>query len=222
MHFASFEYVALLCFSYLLLRVSKPKYHTIILLGASLIFFSFDSLANLLFLFYIVLLSFYSIQSNMLRMGAVSPTRLLIQVILIAIPLMLYKTLIPHLPIHLIENQHRLEYLGAVPLGLSFYTLQAISIVIDTRNGLFTKTFSLKEHTLYLSFFPQLIAGPIERANNLMKQIIEYRPFQSKNIVLAVKFIVWGLFKKMVIADNLTKSVLCFGKLFCFTSKDTC
>jgi alginate O-acetyltransferase complex protein AlgI len=208
MHFASIEYIGLLLLTYVLLRLSKPKFHIAILLSASLVFFSFDSLTNLFYLFYVVFLSFYFITQNK-KVGAEekSSLRIVLQILSIIIPLLLYKFLVPHLPVSINQNQSRLQYLGAVPLGLSFFTLQAVSILIDVKNGAFVKDFRLRDHALYLSFYPQLIAGPIERASNLMRQIVEYRYFRPENLVLAAKFIVWGIFKKMVIADNLAPYV---------------
>jgi alginate O-acetyltransferase complex protein AlgI len=208
MHFASSEYLYLLGTTILLIRVLPIQYKTTILLTSTLVFFFFDSPVNLIFLSYVVLLSYSIIRINSKNPTTVTPPWLLaFQLSLVILPLATYKMIIPHLPGSYMQSQHRLSYLGAIPLGLSFYTLQAISIIVDTRNRAYKNKFTLKDHTLFLSFFPQLIAGPIERASNLMSQILEFNTTKTKSYRLGLKLILWGLFKKMVIADNLSPIV---------------
>jgi D-alanyl-lipoteichoic acid acyltransferase DltB (MBOAT superfamily) len=91
----------------------------------------------------------------------------------------------------------------ALPLGLSFYSLQAISYIVDV----YYRKYSCEKNLLYFanfkSFFPQLVAGPIERVNTLLPQI--KGDFRASNHDLNVGFflMIWGFFKKIVIADNL-------------------
>ena len=90
-----------------------------------------------------------------------------------------------------------------LPVGISFYTFQAISYVIDV----YRKKLPAEKHpgyfALYISFFPQLVAGPIEKAGNLLPQLREKHSFKKENILEGGKILLWGFFKKIVIADTL-------------------
>ncbi len=93
--------------------------------------------------------------------------------------------------------------LGLVlPVGISFYTLQALSYTIDVYRGRLSATRDLLAFTAFISFFPQLVAGPIERAGNLLPQFMRRRHFDYAAAVDGMRQILWGLFKKMVVADN--------------------
>lgn len=91
-----------------------------------------------------------------------------------------------------------------LPPGISFYTFQTMSYTIDVYRGKLKPTTSFLRFFLYVSFFPQLIAGPIERAGHLLVQF-DYaasRRFQVDNLVAGAQMIVFGMFKKVVIADH--------------------
>ena len=94
-----------------------------------------------------------------------------------------------------------------LPVGISFYTFQTLSYTIDIyRNKLKpTKDFIL--FASFVSFFPQLVAGPIERATNLLPQILKKRQFKTKQAIQGLRLIIWGMFKKVVIADTLAPDV---------------
>lgn len=89
-----------------------------------------------------------------------------------------------------------------LPIGISFYTFQALSYTIDVYRGKLTPTRDIISFFAFLSFFPQLVAGPIERADTLLPQFQRKRTFSYSEGVAGMKRILWGLFKKMVIADN--------------------
>lgn len=90
-----------------------------------------------------------------------------------------------------------------LPIGLSFHTFQAMSYTIEVYRGnqKAEKHFGL--YALYVMFFPQLVAGPIERPQNLLYQFRERHFFVSNRVFEGLKIIIWGLFKKLVIADRL-------------------
>ena len=90
-----------------------------------------------------------------------------------------------------------------LPVGISFYTLQAISYSFDVYNGKAKPTRNVIAFFIYISFFPQLVAGPIERARNLLPQFLKRKSFDYYNAVIGMRQILWGLVKKLVIADNL-------------------
>lgn len=90
-----------------------------------------------------------------------------------------------------------------LPVGISFYTFQAASYVIDVRRKQFRATKDAAAFFVFICFFPQLVAGPIERASNILPQFMKSkRVFTYENGVSGMKLILWGLFKKMVVADN--------------------
>ena len=89
-----------------------------------------------------------------------------------------------------------------LPVGISFYTFQALSYSIDVYRKQIQPTHDIVAFTAFLSFFPQLVAGPIERATNLLPQFQKKRSFDYATAVDGMRQILWGLFKKIVVADN--------------------
>ena len=89
-----------------------------------------------------------------------------------------------------------------LPVGISFYTFQTLSYSIDVYKRKLEPTKDFIAFGAFVSFFPQLVAGPIERATNLLPQFYKKREFDYANAVDGCRQILWGLFKKVVIADN--------------------
>ena len=89
-----------------------------------------------------------------------------------------------------------------LPVGISFYTFQTLSYTIDVYKRKLRSTKDFIAFSAFVSFFPQLVAGPIERATNLLPQFYQKRTFGYANAILGLRQILWGLFKKVVIADN--------------------
>ncbi len=89
-----------------------------------------------------------------------------------------------------------------LPVGISFYTFHGLSYVIDLYNNKLKPERNYINYALFVSFFPLLIAGPIERATHLLPQIVKIREFNYLKAVDGLRQILWGLFKKIVIADN--------------------
>lgn len=115
-----------------------------------------------------------------------------------------------------------------LPVGISFYTFQTLSYTIDLYKKKLEPTRDFIAFSAFVSFFPQLVAGPIERATNLLPQFYKKRTFDYSKAVDGLRQILWGLFKKIVIADNCavyanqifnnssdySGSTLVFGALF--------
>lgn len=100
-----------------------------------------------------------------------------------------------------------------LPVGISFYTFQALSYTIDVYRGNIQPTRNIVAFFAFISFFPQLVAGPIERATNLLPQFLVPRRFDYAKAVDGMRQILWGLFKKMVVADNCAVAVnMIFGQ----------
>ena len=90
-----------------------------------------------------------------------------------------------------------------IPVGLSFYTFQTMSYTIDVYRKNLKPTHNLLQFLCFVSFFPQLVAGPIERAGRLLPQFNTARSFDYTKAKDGLRQILWGLFKKVVVADNL-------------------
>lgn len=122
------------------------------------------------------------------------------------------------------------EFSLILPLGISFYTFQALGYLIDCYWGKVKPQKNFFKFSLFLSFFPQIVQGPISRYDQIGEALIEGGDFDRKRVVRGGQLIVWGLFKKMVIADlfatfvnnvfngyaNASGLVLIFGILFYF------
>ena len=91
-----------------------------------------------------------------------------------------------------------------LPVGISFYTFQTLSYVIDVYRGELRAERHLGYYALYVIFFPQLVAGPIERPGNLIPQLREKTVFSYENVTKGMKIMAWGYFKKMVLASYLS------------------
>ena len=89
-----------------------------------------------------------------------------------------------------------------LPVGISFYTFQTLSYTIDVYRKKLEPTQDFMAFSAFVCFFPQLVAGPIERATNLLPQFYKKRTFEYNKAVDGMRQILWGLFKKVVIADN--------------------
>lgn len=91
-----------------------------------------------------------------------------------------------------------------LPVGISFYTFQAISYSVDTYKGKISPTRNFITYAVYIAFFPQLVAGPIEKSTELLPQFERKRKWNYAEAVLGMRQILWGLFKKCVIADGVS------------------
>lgn len=98
-----------------------------------------------------------------------------------------------------------------LPVGISFYTFQALSYSIDVYQKKIVATRDIVAFFAFISFFPQLVAGPIERATNLLPQFLRERRFDYTKAVDGCRQILWGFFKKIVIADNCA---VCVNHIF--------
>ena len=89
-----------------------------------------------------------------------------------------------------------------LPVGISFYTFQALGYLIDVYRGDISPEPNLARYALFVSFFPQLVAGPIERSGNLLGQLRERHSFEPGQVMRGLLTMAWGFFKKLVIADR--------------------
>lgn len=106
----------------------------------------------------------------------------------------------------------RMEYAApllhlALPIGLSFHTFQSMAYTIEVYRGTVPAERHLGIYALYVLFYPQLVAGPIERPQHLLPQFRRAHPLDDARVVSGLKLMAWGLFKKVVIADRLARLV---------------
>lgn len=102
-------------------------------------------------------------------------------------------------------NMPDFKYL--LPVGISFYTFQALSYTVDVYRAKIDASKHFGKYALFVSFFPQLVAGPIERSTNLLPQFDEVKRFNLSKSRKAFLLILWGMFKKVVIADRMAPAV---------------
>jgi alginate O-acetyltransferase complex protein AlgI len=94
-----------------------------------------------------------------------------------------------------------------LPVGISFYTFHGLSYVLDIYNNKIKAEHNFIEYSVFVSFFPLLVAGPIERAHHLLPQIKQIRIFNTDKVKEGLRQVIWGLFKKIVIADTCAQYV---------------
>lgn len=106
--------------------------------------------------------------------------------------------------INYLQDSFKLPYLSILlPIGLSFHTFQAMSYTIEVYKGNQKAEMHFGIYALYVMFYPQLVAGPIERPQHIIHQLYEKHRFNADDFFVGFKMILWGMFKKVVIADRL-------------------
>lgn len=128
-------------------------------------------------------------------------------------------------------QMHIPEFKVLLPVGISFYIFQALGYMIDVYRGDMKPEKNFFTYALFVSFFPQLVAGPIERSTNLLTQFYEKHKFDSDNAITGINLMLWGYFLKLVVADRCAiyvdaiynnmgnhtgSSILLASFLFCF------
>lgn len=106
----------------------------------------------------------------------------------------------------------------ALPLGLSFYTFQALGYMIDVYRGNISAEKNFRDYMLFVCFFPQISSGPISKAQDLLPQIKECKPFDNRQATDGLKWLLWGMFMKVVIADRLGAFVDSYDSQYVYMS----
>ena len=191
MQFTSFSFViffsVFICLYHLAVRL-KNNLQQILLLGANFIFYAFADFRFLPSLIYAI---FASYLESFILSKRKNKILLAISIFALLIPLLFFK----YIP----KDYHKSIIF---PLGLSFFTFQSISYVVDVYKGKMTAQ-SLFKTALFISFFPCITSGPIQRANNLIPQLEKIHRFDYDNATDGLKLFAWGLFKKLCIADRI-------------------
>lgn len=130
-------------------------------------------------------------------------------IILVLLPLFFFKyfTVVNNAIIQLLENGNLywplpdIKYM--LPIGISFYTFMAIGYTIDVYNEEMDAERNIGLVALFISFFPLILSGPIERAKNILPQFKEFHPINFENVTVGLKMMLWGYFMKLVVADRI-------------------
>lgn len=169
-------------------RVAKNPVliQNILLLAASLVFYAFADLRFLPFIFYIIIVSYIA--------GRLCKNKTIFILFLIADIAPLFA--IKYCP--LILHTHWI-----FPLGISFFTFQSVSYIVDSYTKKIPSEKNFLNVALFISFFPIISSGPIQRAGNLIPQFQNVRTFDYNNATDGMKLFAWGMFKKLCIADRI-------------------
>ena len=204
MLFNSFQFLVFFIITSFIYYSIGHRFRWLLLLLSSCIFYMYFIPIYILILFLTIIIDFYS---AILIESVVEQKRRLLLIlslfsnILILAVFKYYNFFIDNINFFVNTN---LTYLPIIlPIGLSFHTFQAMSYTIEVYRGAQKAERHLGIYALYVMFFPQLVAGPIERPQNMLHQFKEFKYFNFDNLFSGLRIILFGLFKKVVIADRL-------------------
>src|SRR5258708_631383 len=189
--------------------ILPPRFRWVLLLVASCYFYIAFIPAYILILFYLIAIDFVMGQMIEKATGKKRKLFLIISIIANVGTLFIFKyfnffnTNVEHLASVLHWNYSIQALRIALPLGLSFHTFQSLAYVIEVYYGRFPAERHLGIYALYVMFFPQLVAGPIERPQELLPQLHATYDFNEGTVSQGLKIMLWGFFKKVVVADTI-------------------
>jgi D-alanyl-lipoteichoic acid acyltransferase DltB (MBOAT superfamily) len=202
MAFNSFLFVAFAGLAITFYNLVPARFRKAYLVAASLAFYAASSLTNLGILVIIVISTYLAAFVVHTRRTA---AYLSASIVAVLFPLLIFKyagfiaQLVGAVP------GGGTERIGeaVLPVGMSFFTFQAIGYLVDVFRGTAPVERRLVSFALFIAFFPKLLAGPIERARDLLPQLDVLAPSVGSNVYVGLKWVLWGFFCKLVIADNL-------------------
>jgi alginate O-acetyltransferase complex protein AlgI len=210
MLFNSFEFLIFFFVTTTLYYISPYRWRWLLLLAASCIFYMAFIPVYILILFSIIIIDYFAARYIEKAAGPRRKFYLALSIVANVGVLCFFKyyhfytKVIEVLFAHYHIITHPLRYMDIIlPLGLSFHTFQSMSYTIEVYRGHYKAERHFGFYALYIMFFPQLVAGPIERPQNLLPQLHSDIPFRYENLWQGLRLVLWGLFKKVVIADRL-------------------
>lgn len=214
MQFDSTSYMLLLSLTFLAFHLGPKKLRVLVLLAASLVFYGSWNAPFLLLVFYSAILDFVVAKRIHSADNPGTKKRWLIASLvsnLSVLAVFKYANFLReslHLALPEIAS-FAAPWDIILPIGISFYTFQTMSYSIDVYKGRIDPESSFIDFLLYVCFFPQLIAGPIERAGHLMPQIKAVAAYRLRrdDLHTGILLLSWGLFKKAALSDNLARVV---------------
>lgn len=211
MTFTSITYFLFLIITLFLYYIFPAKFRKYIILIASVYFYGSVRLGYLLIVSLVIVFNYYiGIKLHNTYDKEVKRKYLIFSILMNLGLLVYYKYLdflLYNVSIILGLFQFKISYTLldlVLPLGLSYYIFQIIGYNFDIYRGTQKAERNILDFSLFILFFPKLLVGPIERAKNLLPQFNQYISFSNKNIIEGSKLIVWGLFKKLVIANRIS------------------
>ena len=212
MLFNSFNFLIFFPIVLLIYFAIPAKVRYIWVLICSYYFYASWDFIFIFLLFFITLITYFAALGVEIYKKAETKNLLLVLAISICFLLLLWFKYINFA----IENvNHFLEIIGAskvmpyfdiiLPVGVSFYTFQAVGYVIDVYRGKISAEKNILRYGLFISFFPQLVAGPIERSGNLLNQLRNIHTiniYNWENVIHGFRLMIWGYFEKLLIADR--------------------
>lgn len=209
MLFNSLDFLIFLPLVFLLFFGFPQKYRWLLLLTASCYFYMYFIPIYILILAGTIVIDYFAgilIENNQGRKRKYYLILSLFANIMVLAVFKYYNFFIENIEILLasLGSKSSLPYLSILlPIGLSFHTFQAMSYTIEVYRGNQKAEKHFGIYALYVMFFPQLVAGPIERPQNVLHQFHEKKTFEYQNLVKGLKLIIWGFFMKVVVADRL-------------------
>lgn len=212
MLFNSFEFLAFLPLVFILywFVFCNRRSQNLLLVIASYIFYGWWSWKFLILIGFTSLCSYFSglllehYENQRRKQKVVSAVNIVVNIGILCI-FKYYNFFVENIDVLLSSIGYHLDWVTIniiLPVGISFYTFQALSYSIDVYQRKISASHDIVEFFAYISFFPQLVAGPIERATNLLPQFQKERKFDYEKAVDGMRQILWGFLKKLVIADN--------------------
>ena len=197
MAFTSIEFIIFIFFVFIIYWAVPARFRMYILLAAGYFFYARADIRYPLILILVTVVSYFS--ASVVK----SRRTFIVSAILTVSPLFILK----YLNFFVSVADPGIVFNLILPLGISFYTLQALSYVADVYWRKLSAEKNFLRYAVYLSFFPCLTAGPIERASDLLPQICDCRKFDPDMALSGIRYMILGYFKKAVIADTLAIGV---------------
>ena len=211
MLFNSFIYIIFFLVAVAVHYLVPHRFRWVMLLIASYIFYMAWRAELILLILFSTLVNYYAAQGIYRRLvdGSSFSRRKQLLIISLCVNFGLlfifkYLVFINNTFMYFFSNYPVREFDIILPIGISFYTFQAAAYTIDVYKGEVEPQRNFFKFSLFITFFPQLVAGPIERSRKLMPQLFERKKFNIKNIDAGCKWIIIGVFKKIVLADRLS------------------
>ena len=203
MLFNSFEFLVFFPVVTILFYLLPQKFKWLLLLSASCIFYCYFIPVYLLILIFTIVVDYFL--AILIEQAAEKKALLICSIVANLGILSIFKYYNFFITGFNQATGLNMPWLNLVlPIGLSFHTFQAMSYTIEVYRGNFKAERHIGIYALYVLFYPQLIAGPIERPQNILPQIKSPKVFESQNLLDGLRLMVWGFFKKLVIADKVS------------------
>jgi len=210
MLFNSFDFIVFFTAVLFLYYIVPKKVQWQFILAASILFYMYERPELILLLFGIIAINYfasmliYNAKSNRYKKRYLTIAVVLDFAILAVFKYLMFISDSFRWLYELIGLEYPVKSFSIVlPMGISFYTFQAAGYLIDIYRGDYKPERSFLRFATFMSFFPQIIAGPIERGNLMLPQLFTPKKPEADNISMGLKIMLWGYFKKVVIADRL-------------------